>query len=193
MWEKDKTAYLVCLYHSERRYNSIKKFIDELVRSAKRTKVKWVKSLSRVRHFVTPWTVAYGLLHPWDFPGKSTGVGCHCLLQGIFLTQGSNSGLPHCRQTLYRLSHQGPIKRVSKSCLCFLVFHSCLWTFCHICFSSNLPNLAMYQLLIKLVINIYIMSVVHSWAMYGCTTIFLLFILLIAFFGHCFSSFCTSH
>ena len=28
------------------------------------------------------------LLHPWDFPGKSTGVGCHFLLQGIFLTQG---------------------------------------------------------------------------------------------------------
>ena len=111
VWEKDKTAYLVCLYHSERSYNSIKKFIDELVRSAKRTKVKWVKSLSRVWHFVTPWTVAYGLLHPWDFPGKSTGVGCHCLLQGIFLTQGSNSGLPHCRQTLYRLIHQGPIKR----------------------------------------------------------------------------------
>ena len=22
------------------------------------------------------------LLHPWDFPRKSTGVGCHCLLQG---------------------------------------------------------------------------------------------------------------
>ena len=42
------------------------------------------------------------LLHPWDFPGKSTGVGCHCLLQGIFLTQGLNSGLQHCRQTLYR-------------------------------------------------------------------------------------------
>ena len=41
------------------------------------------------------------------FPGKSTGVGCHCLLQGIFLTQGSNPGLLHCRQTLYPLSHQG--------------------------------------------------------------------------------------
>ena len=38
------------------------------------------------------------LLHPWDFPGKSTGVGCHCLLQGIFPTQGSNPGLLHCRQ-----------------------------------------------------------------------------------------------
>ena len=29
------------------------------------------------------------------------------LLQGIFLTQGSNSGLLHCRRTLYHLSHQG--------------------------------------------------------------------------------------
>ena len=48
----------------------------------------------------------YRLLHPWDFPGKSTGVGCHFLLQGILLTQGSNPGLPCCRQTLYHLSHQ---------------------------------------------------------------------------------------
>ena len=38
--------------------------------------------------------------------GKGTGVGCHFLLQGIFLTQASNPGLLHCRQTLY-LSHQG--------------------------------------------------------------------------------------
>ena len=34
-------------------------------------------------------------------------MGCHFLLQGIFPTQGSNLGLPHCRQTLYHLSHQG--------------------------------------------------------------------------------------
>ena len=34
-------------------------------------------------------------------------MGCHFLLQGIFLTQGSNLGLPHYRQTLYHLSHQG--------------------------------------------------------------------------------------
>ena len=47
------------------------------------------------------------LLHPRDFPGKSTGVGCHFLLQRIFPTQGSNPGLPHCRQTLYHLSHPG--------------------------------------------------------------------------------------
>jgi len=47
------------------------------------------------------------LLSPWDFPGKSTGVGCHFLLHRIFPTQGLNPGLPHCRQTLYCLSHQG--------------------------------------------------------------------------------------
>ena len=48
-------------------------------------------------------------LSPWNFPGKSTGVGCHFLLQGIFPTQGSNWGLPHCRQMLYHLSHQGSL------------------------------------------------------------------------------------
>ena len=41
------------------------------------------------------------LLRPWDSPGKNTGVGCHFLLQGIFLTQGSNPGLLHCRQMLW--------------------------------------------------------------------------------------------
>ena len=43
---------------------------------------------------------------PWSFSGKSTGVVCHFLLQGIFLTQGSNLGLLHCMQTLYHLSHR---------------------------------------------------------------------------------------
>ena len=38
---------------------------------------------------------------------KNTGVGSLSLLQGIFLTQESNQGLPHCRQTLYQLSYQG--------------------------------------------------------------------------------------
>ena len=37
-------------------------------------------------------------LHPWNFPGKITGVGCHFLLQGIFPTQGSNPGLSNCKQ-----------------------------------------------------------------------------------------------
>ena len=50
-------------------------------------------------------------------PGKNTGVGCHALLQGIFPTQGPNPGLPHCRQVLHYLSHQGS---------------SLLWPFSHL-------------------------------------------------------------
>ena len=42
-----------------------------------------------------------------DSPGKNTGVGCHFLLQGIFLTQESNPGLLHCRQILCQLSYKG--------------------------------------------------------------------------------------
>ena len=49
------------------------------------------------------------LLCPWDSLDKSTRVGCHALLQGIFPTQGSNPGLLHCRQSL-PLSHQGSPK-----------------------------------------------------------------------------------
>ena len=45
------------------------------------------------------------LLCPWNSPGKNTGVGYHALLQGIFPTQGSKPGLPHCRQILYHLSY----------------------------------------------------------------------------------------
>ena len=54
----------------------------------------------------------------------STGVGCHFLLKGIFPTQGSNLGLPHCRQTIYPLSHQFLVRYQQKglvlNCLLFL-------------------------------------------------------------------------
>ena len=43
----------------------------------------------------------HGLYSPWESPGQSTAVGSLSLLQGIFPTQGSNPGLPHCRQILY--------------------------------------------------------------------------------------------
>ena len=42
-------------------------------------KWKWSHSVA------TPWTAAPRFLHPWDFPGKSTGVGCHCLLRCLLL------------------------------------------------------------------------------------------------------------
>ena len=54
-----------------------------------------------------PWTVACQAPLSMKSPGKYTGVDCRALLQGIFLIQGSNLGLLHCRQILYHLSHQG--------------------------------------------------------------------------------------
>ena len=64
-------------------------------------KGKW-KSFS---HIDSLWP--HGLYSPWNSPGKNTGVGNLFLLQGIFPTQGSNPGLPHCRWILYHLSHKG--------------------------------------------------------------------------------------
>ena len=62
------------------------------------------------RLFATPWTVACQAPLSMEFSSKNTGVGCHSLLQAIFLTQGSNKchlRLLYCRRTLYCLSHQG--------------------------------------------------------------------------------------
>ena len=68
----------------------------------------WAQSLSHVPLFVTPMDCSPpGSSVHEDSPGKNTAVGGHALLQRIFPTQGSNPGLPHCRQILYQLSPQG--------------------------------------------------------------------------------------
>ena len=62
----------------------------------RRSQYQYECVLSHISHvwlFVTLWTVVHRLLCPWDSPVKNTGVGCHFLLQGIILTQGSNPGL----------------------------------------------------------------------------------------------------
>ena len=58
-------------------------------------------SLSRVRLFATPWTIAYQAPLSMEFARQEYGLGCHSFLQGIYLTQGMNLGLLHCRQILY--------------------------------------------------------------------------------------------
>ena len=60
-----------------------------------------MSSLPVVSDSAAPWTISCQLLSPWNSPGKNTGVGCHVLLQGIFVTQGSNP--LHCRQILYHV------------------------------------------------------------------------------------------
>ena len=65
----------------------------------------------------------------WDSPGMNTGGGSHSLLQGIFPTEGSNLGIPYCKQILYHLSHQGsPILSMCVLCSVTLVFP----TLCHL-------------------------------------------------------------
>ena len=67
---------------------------------------KWSESLSVVSDSSRP----HGLYSPWNSPGQNTGAGSLSLLQGIFPTQGSNQGFPHCRWVLYQLSHKGSPK-----------------------------------------------------------------------------------
>ena len=58
----------------------------------------------------------HGLYNPWNSLGQKTGVNSHSLLQGTFLTQGSNPGLLYCRQILYQLSHQGSPDSKKSAC-----------------------------------------------------------------------------
>ena len=62
---------------------------------------------SESRSVVSDSLQPHGLYSLWNSSGQNTGVGSLSLLQGIFPTQGSNSGLPHCRWILYQLSHKG--------------------------------------------------------------------------------------
>ena len=66
-------------------------------------KVQWSESYSVMSNSLQP----HGLYSPWNSAGQNTGMCSYSLLQGIFPTQGSNPGLPHCRQILYQLSPQG--------------------------------------------------------------------------------------
>ena len=98
-----------------------------------------LSSFTRVRLLVTPWAVTrlaplsmgFPLQEYWrglPFPshsGSPAGTLTLTLLQGIFLIQGLNLGLPHCRQILYYLSRQG-----SPALLTHLSFSLLLSLFC---------------------------------------------------------------
>ena len=62
---------------------------------------------SESRSVVSDSLRPHRLYSPWNSPGQNTGVGGRSLLQGIFPTQRSIPGLPHCRWILYQLSHKG--------------------------------------------------------------------------------------
>ena len=94
-----------------------------------RWRIQTVQELGVLQHSVTRMKVAWlypTLCDPMDcivhgIPQARIleGVGSHSLLQGIFPTQGSNPGLPHCRRILYQLSHQGTLCRVVNLCVTY--------------------------------------------------------------------------
>ena len=93
-----------------------------------------VQSFSPVWLFVTPWTIAcqvplsvgfskqeYWFLCPWNSPSKNTG--CHSLLQGIFLTQGSNLYLLHWQvDSLPLTTREAQIQLLILACCSLKVF-----------------------------------------------------------------------
>ena len=65
------------------------------------------------------------LLHPWDFPGKSTGVGCHCLL---LLLPFPKISLPAFSLFCTQFPEESFQKQV-RSCLFLLISHGASATF----------------------------------------------------------------
>ena len=63
--------------------------------------------LSHVRPFAIPWAVDHRAPLSMGFSRQEYWVGCHFLLQGIFLTQGLNSHLLHWQAYPLALSHVG--------------------------------------------------------------------------------------
>ena len=83
-----------------------------------------------------------------DSPGKSNGVGCHALLQGISVTQGLNPGLLYCRRILYQLSYQSrPMQTYWSLFLpeCVIVESVCVFL-CSLCvMRQHLMTVRMWQ------------------------------------------------
>ena len=76
----------------------------------KEIKPKWDNPKWKVSHSIVSNSLwPHGLFSPWNSPGQNTGVGSLSLLQGIFPTEGSNPGLPPCRQILEQLSPKGSL------------------------------------------------------------------------------------
>ena len=57
-----------------------------------------LKIKSESRSVMSDSLLPCGLYSPWNSLGQNTGAGSLSLLQGIFPTQGSNPGFPHCRR-----------------------------------------------------------------------------------------------
>ena len=91
------------------------------------------------------------LLHAWNFPGKNTGAGCHFLLQGNFLIQGSNLHLL-CRQAgSLLLSHQGSPLMHAHICNISVHISICVYTHTHVTMFLYIFLLNIYYIFINVI------------------------------------------
>ena len=77
--------------------------------------IKWYESDCASHSVMSDSLRPHGLYSPWKSLGQNTGVDSHSFLQGIFPTQGSNTGLFRCRHILYQLSHKESPQRYESS------------------------------------------------------------------------------
>ena len=107
-------------------------FIISLLIHATSFLIYYIRKVRSVSHsaasqlFAIQWTVALQAPLSMEFSRQEYWSGCHLLLQGIFLTQGSKVGLLHCRQIVYGLSHQGSPSE-------------------HLCKISNIPSILLMK------------------------------------------------
>ena len=97
--------------------------------------------LSHVQFFATRWTVAHQAPLAMEFYQQEYWNGLPFPPLGIFLTRGSNLGLPHFRQTLYCLSHQGSFYILYKYRLLYITIKSSLFLKL---FKSSILSLVFY-------------------------------------------------
>ena len=93
--------------------------------------------------FATLYPARY--LSPCDFPDKNTGVGCHFLLQGIFLTLRSNLHFLHWQVNSLPLSHMGSTAKAMRECVHAQSLQLCL-TLCNP-IDCSLPGSFVYGIL----------------------------------------------
>ena len=103
---------------------TIQTFVDKIMSLLFKSLSRFVVAVLPRISVVSDSLLPHGLYSPWNSPGQNTGVGIFSLLQGIFPTQGSNQGLPHCRWILYQLSHKG-----SPRILEWVAYPSSQWLF----------------------------------------------------------------
>ena len=105
-----KSAFIICYYLAQGRRDtcSIFKVKKELFPSTSSLVCVCV-CVCENRSVVSDSLQPHGLYSLWNSLGQNTGVGSLSLLQGIFPTQRSNPGLPHCRRIIYQLNHQGSL------------------------------------------------------------------------------------